>query len=388
MKRSLALLALFIGPVAAAQTTPRRWEANALPAVNFNSDEGFGYGVTAQAFQYGDGSFKPYKYTIQPLVFLTTKGRREISVFVDAPHALPGGWRGGGYLGAERHTATPFYGVGNETTSIDALAEDPNPYFYRFGREGIRFNADFQHTVAGSLRFLIGTGARTTKIDQTPFDSGTTLLLQQTGGAAIANGRTVTGRVGLVFDTRDRESGPTRGQWIEALAQRGGKVAGATHAFTRVTGTARAYVPVTTRLVWAQRVFAQNLSGDVPFYELYTLQGSYKDDEGLGGSSTVRGLPKNRFIGKGVAFANEELRWRAMDFRVRNRQSALILSGFVDAGRVWERGLSMDGLFSDYHVGVGGGARLGYGENFVVALDVGHSKEATLPIYIGLGYIF
>jgi hemolysin activation/secretion protein len=70
------------------------------------------------------------------------------------------------------------------------------------------------------------------------------------------------------------------------------------------------------------------------------------------------------------------------------RESALILSGFVDAGRVWDRGLSMDGLFSDYHMGFGGGARLRYGQNFVVALDIAHSKEATMPIYIGLGYPF
>jgi hypothetical protein len=32
--------------------------------------------------------------------------------------------------------------------------------------------------------------------------------------------------------------------------------------------------------------------------------------------------------------------------------------------------------------------RLGLGENFVVAVDVGHSDEAAAPIYIGLGYLY
>lgn len=390
MKRLLALAGLFIGTVASAQAPARGLEKSALPAINFNSDEGFGYGITAQAYQYGDGTLKPYKYTIQPLIFLTTKGRRDVSVFFDAPHVLPANWRLSSYVGREQQLATPFYGVGNSTAHDETLEEDPNPYYYRYGRTSMRFNTDLQHAVAGPLRLLLGAGFRSVKIDRTPFDSGTTLLNQE--GPASFPKNSVNFRGGLVYDTRDRETGPTRGQWIEALAQRAivtdGILVDPTERFNRVTATARTYVSVTNRVVWAQRIVAQNLFGDAPFYELFPIQGSFKDSEGLGGSATVRGLPMNRYAGKGIAFANEELRWRASEFRLTGRESALILSGFVDAGRVWERGLSMDGIASDYHMGFGGGARLRYGQNFVVALDVAHSKESTMPIYIGLGYPF
>lgn len=391
MKRFLVLMAALAGSAASAQVGPRGLEKSALPAINFNSDEGFGYGITAQAYHYGDGTVKPYKYTIQPLVFLTTKGRRDVSVFFDAPHLLPANWRVSSYIGREQQLATPFYGVGNETTHDEAMEEAPNPYFYRYGRTAVRFNTDFQHALVGPLRLLVGAGTRSVKIDRTPFDSGTTLLAQQSASTSFpANWLNMRG--GLVYDTRDRETGPTSGQWIETLVQRAvateGMLVDPTDRFNRITATARTYVSVTKRLVWAQRVVAQNLSGDAPFYELFTIQGSFKDSEGLGGSGTVRGLPMNRYAGKGIAFANEELRWRASDFRLGGRESALILSGFVDAGRVWERGLSMDGLFSDYHMGFGGGARLRYGQNFVVALDIAHSKESMLPIYIGLGYPF
>jgi len=381
MKRLLALTGLFVGSVAAAQAVSSGFEKSWLPAINFNSDEGFGYGITAQAYQYGDGTIRPYKYTVQPLVFLTTKGRRDVSVFFDAPHLLPANWRISSYIGREQQLATPYYGVGNNTTYDENLEDPPNPYWYRYGRTTWRFNADFQHTVAGPLRFLVGTGIRSVKFDRTPFDSGSTLLAQDLGSTGISDPGSMSVRTGLVFDTRDRETGPTSGQWLEGLLQR-------TPDFTRATGTARAYVSVTRSLVWAQRVVAQNVSGDVVFYELSPIQGSFKDSEGLGGAGTVRGLPMNRYIGKGLLFANEELRWRASDFRMGGRESALILSGFVDAGRVWDRGLSMDGILSDYHMGFGGGARLRYGQNFVVALDIAHSKESTMPIYIGLGYPF
>ena len=66
----------------------------------------------------------------------------------------------------------------------------------------------------------------------------------------------------------------------------------------------------------------------------------------------------------------------------------LILSGFLDRGRVWKTAMPLDKILADMHTGYGGGVRLGMGENFVVAVDVGRSVEATSPIYIGLGYLY
>src|SRR4051812_15060328 len=131
MKRLMALAALFIGSLATAQTVPRGWEMSALPATNFSSDEGFGYGITAQAFQYGDGTIKPYKYTIQPLIFFTTKGRKEFSVFIDAPRLLPANWRMGLDIGFGQQQAAPYYGVGNSST-YDKTTEEQNQYYYRY----------------------------------------------------------------------------------------------------------------------------------------------------------------------------------------------------------------------------------------------------------------
>lgn len=392
MQRRIVVTLLFgLSAAASAQSaTPpaqRGWQISGLPALNFNADEGFGYGIIAQAYNYGNGGAKPYAYLIQPLIFLTTKGRRDFTVFFDAPHLLPGEWRWGAFLGREQQLATPYYGIGNNTVYDSTNERAPNPYYYRFGRTGIRFSTDLQRPIMGPLRMLVGVGTRTTQIDQTPFDSGTTLLNTQTGGAAIPDRQTTYVRAGLVYDTRDREAGPTRGQWTELLIQRGVDFLGGDYSFTRATATARFYLPLSERLVFAERVTAQNLSGlALPFYELTTTQGSFSDGEALGGSGSVRGWPKNRFTGKGLMFANQELRWRVTDFSLRRRPAALVLNGFVDAGRVWDTGLSSSGFLSDLHVGYGGGARLRYGQDFVVGVDVGHSRESGAAIYIGLGY--
>ncbi len=66
----------------------------------------------------------------------------------------------------------------------------------------------------------------------------------------------------------------------------------------------------------------------------------------------------------------------------------MVLSAFVDQGRLWEEDVKLDELFTDLHRGLGGGVRLGMGENFIVALDLGKSEEAGMPLYIGLGYLY
>ena len=83
-----------------------------------------------------------------------------------------------------------------------------------------------------------------------------------------------------------------------------------------------------------------------------------------------------------------ELRYRAVHFSLDGRPSALTLSSFGGAGRVWVVGLALSDALNGLHAGYGGGARLSFGPSFVVAVDVGHSSQSTAPIYIGLGYLF
>ncbi|MGE5101210.1 MAG: BamA/TamA family outer membrane protein, partial [Deltaproteobacteria bacterium] len=178
------------------------------------------------------------------------------------------------------------------------------------------------------------------------------------------------------------------GTWADIIVQRADRSLGASTDFTRWTTTARHYQPLGARVTLANRVVIQTTSGDVPFYLLSEVQTTQKPQDGLGGSSTVRGLPKDRYVGRGIAVSNNELRWRTLDFALHGRQSSLVLSAFVDAGRVWTDGVDLSSAAKNLHVGYGGGARLGLGSSFVIATDVGHSSQSTAPIYIGLGYLF
>ena len=360
-----------------------------LPSLNYDADEGFGYGALLQYSDYGYAGVQPYRYILQPAVFFTTRGRRDVTLFLDAPHLLPADWRLGAQLAREQQITAPYYGIGNFTANDPAATAGANPYYYRFGRTVIRSNADFQHSLGfPALRVLLGVEARNATVNTVPYDSGTTLLAAQTGQKTLPTVNARLARVGLVWDTRDREIGPEHGNWSEVLVQRAGRVLGGDQVFTRITGTVRQYIPLMSNVTLAERVVMQTVHGNPAISESFAVQSSFRDDEILGGATSIRGIPKNRYVGKGVAFENSELRWSATSFNLASHPARLILSAFVDAGRVWTDGLDASQLTSDLHVGYGGGARVAFGPSFIISGDVGHSSESTAAIYLGLGYLY
>lgn len=367
---------------------PTGWEKSGIPALNFDADEGFGFGAALELYNYGRG-LQPYRFTIQPTVLLTTEGRRDVTVFFDAPALLPANWRMTAFTGSERQLAQPYYGIGNATQYEASREAPPNPYYYRYGRARLRASMDFQHRIVGtSAKLLFGAGAGSTSFDLTPRDSGTTLLASQLSGITPSADRVNYVRAGLLWDTRDHEIGPHSGTWAELLVQRVGKSLGSTEDFTRWTTTVRQYLPLSSRLTFAQRVVGQGIEGTPTFDQLSIIQSSFKEQEGLGGASSIRGVPKDRYIGKALLLSNSELRWRAFDFSLFDRQSFLALSGFADAGRVWSGRFDLATALTDLHAGYGGGVRLGVGPSFIVATDVGHSSESVAAVYVGLGWMY
>lgn len=378
------------GPLAGqdAREAPEGLEVAGVPAVNFDADEGFGYGVILDFYDYGDGQL-PYRWTVEPQLFLTTGGRRDLTLFFDTPHLLGPGWRLDAYLASEQQIATPYYGPGNASAYDPALETDANPYYYRFGRTRGQLRVNVQRSLGHGIRGLVGIGVTHVSLELVPRDSGSTFLAERVAGGteAAPEGWWNYVRVGLIRDTRDREVGTTRGSWSELLVQRTDPLLGSEAGFTRVTATDRRYVTLVPGLVFANRLIVRQVYGDAPFYELSLIESSFRPQTGLGGAKSIRGLPLNRYVGAGLFLWNAELRWRAAEWTTIGKPFHLVLSAFLDSGRVWDDAPpSLD--FGALHHGYGGGVRLGMGENFVVAVDAGTSAGNGLGLYIGLGYLY
>lgn len=388
LKLPTTLLLLATAASSLAAQRPAGVEVSGIPALNFDADEGFGYGAILALYKYEPGS-TTYRWTVQPTLFMTTRGRRDYTLFLDSPSTDTRPWRVTAYAGREQQLAAPYYGIGNETAYDAALETGATRYYYRYGLDRLRASADVQHTLGRpSLRYLIGAGASSEKVNLTPFDSGSTLIEADMNGRRPAAMRTNYVRAGLTWDTRDREIGTTSGTWADVLVQRVDSKLGASWNYTRWTAAARHYEPLGGRVTLANRVVLQNTIGDAPFYSLAELPTTQTSQDGLGGTSSIRGIPKDRYVGKGMLVSNSELRWRAADFGLIGRPSSLVLSGFVDAGRVWSDGVDLSSALRELHSGYGGGVRLAFGPSFVISTDVGHSSQSAAAIYIGLGYLF
>ncbi|HUF76698.1 MAG TPA: BamA/TamA family outer membrane protein [Longimicrobiales bacterium] len=373
---------------APAQEASTGLEVAGLPALGYDSDEGYGYGVLAEVYQYGDGSRAPYVWTLQPKIYLTTRGRRDVTLFFDAPGLLAEDWRVSGYLGLERWNDAPYYGLGNASPYIPSLddPDGPDPHFYSYGRLRRIARVDLQRGLGGTpLRGLFGVGLASNEIDPVPRDVGTTVLAAELGDD-VQEYWTSFVRAGVVWDTRDRETAPRSGTWSELLVQWVDESLGADVGFTRWTAVHRRYVSLSERLVLAHRYVLQGVSGDAPVEQLQRIETSFEEGEGLGGSSSVRGLLKNRYTGKGLLVWNAELRWRVVDFSLIGRQFHVAASAFLDHGRVWSGAPRLRELLSDLHRGYGGGLHGGMGESFVASLYAGTSAETGIQIYLGLGY--
>jgi hypothetical protein len=226
---------------------------------------------------------------------------RDYTLFFDSPSTDTRPWRVTAYAGREQQLAAPYYGIGNETAYDASLEAGPTRYYYRYGLDRFRASADVQHTLGRpSLRYLIGAGASSEKVDLTPFDSGSTLIESDLNGRQPAATRTNYVRAGLTWDTRDREIGTTSGTWadlsrptrrlqtrrLELHADGPPPHVTINHSATRHT-LANRLVP---RIRSATRRSILFL-----FAELPTTQ---KSQDGLGGTSSIRRNPKDRTSGR------------------------------------------------------------------------------------------
>ena len=141
-------------------------------------------------------------------------------------------------------------------------------------------------------------------------------------------------RVGLVFDTRDKEAAPSRGIWAEVHLTAAPKWLGTTNPYYRYSATFRHYVPIVKRdiLTFAYRLNYEGTIGkSAPYYVLpyITTMGPSYDRDGMGGYRTVRGIMRNRIVGLDMLTYTAELRWRFVQFTLWKQNIAFGLNVLI-----------------------------------------------------------
>lgn len=462
---ALLLLAMMTFAVAAQAQEDKEiiktgYNFGPLPAVAFDADKGFQLGALLNIYDFGDGS--TYPNTRQQWYFeasFFTKGSQLFVVSYDNRFLIPG-VRWSSTFTLTNDKAMDFYGFNGYMSYYDhekvALGKDKNNHNdyiytpkYRVNRLAMLFKTDFVGNISNN-KFFWEAGYHLSYIKQGykdqqalnldkinknkedykmfPADEPTIFDQYRQWGIIsedeVWGGWNSTVRLGLLYDTRDKEGAPSRGIWAEAHATLAPKWLGTTNPYYRYSATFRQYLPIVKNdvLTFAYRLnYEGTLGKSAPYYVLpyITVMGPSYDRDGMGGYRTIRGLMRNRVQGLDAASYNAEIRWRFVNFALWKQNIAFGLNLFSD-GTMVTRNYDMSfkgeqqyrGAYDEYmaasgnrtsdrpHITVGGGLRFIMNQNFIVAFEYGlplskfsndpyiKNQDGNGAFYINTGYLF
>ncbi|MFA4850848.1 MAG: BamA/TamA family outer membrane protein [Methanoregula sp.] len=411
MKKQIILLifcATLVGSVFAQSEKRTGWGWGGVPAVNYNADEGFGYGLILDLFNYSKGGKSPYYFKINNQLFFTTGGKQDHAIFFDSPYILGKGMRITGRIRYKKENYFPYYGLGNDSKFNTAYIEtDDNgnsldtlhgKHYYTLNNEQIIFYTNVQKALKyrkdgrplisalGGLGFYQTESAKNT-------NEGLPTKYQEDIDSGILTKRDTENsfnefiKLGIVYDSRDNEPAPNTGVWTDLLAEWYTGLIGRDNQCLRLTFTDRRYFQIANKFVYANRILLENIFGEAPFQLYYPMGSSFRIDEGVGGYRSIRGVYKNRYAGSAKFLMNMELRYRFYDFHFGKQDFYLAANAFYDFGRVWHD-RDIEGGLKNLHSGEGLGLHIGWNENFIVYSEMAFSKEAGEQLYIDIGYLF
>ena len=337
----LALAVAGFARAGAAQDTtsaipPALWIDVAYPKVFYTGREGLvvgGYVAYLSPISYADFDRpEPYRGSYSVNAEVGTRGSRKLMVEARLPRLAPG-WRFVGTLGGERRARENYFGLGNGSANDPVNVTPAQPDYYHARDTRYTARAEVQRVVAGPLRALAGVHVERWRMDTLPGPSR--LALDRAAGADPAIGQAVndvSGRIGLVYDSRDSEPAPRRGVLAEVIVARANAGTAGDVTYTRALTSASGYLPATERLVIAGRVLGQRMWGTPPLGTYFRIDASDRPFKGLGGGESHRALPENRLLGRDKLLANLDLRYDLIAVPTLARATVI---GFLDAGRVF-----------------------------------------------------
>jgi outer membrane protein assembly factor BamA len=272
---------------------------------------------------------------------VTPRGGRHAYVNFKAPQ-LWHRWRANTLAGAMREVRFGYFGLGNDTEYNKDAITDNTPFFYRVRRTRYRGQIEVARQIGRQLHVaLLGD------LEETHFTSLPEGSLFRSDFGVDLDQTDASGRLALVYDTRDNEFNTHQGLFLEA----GTQLASGGSGYTRLYSVLRGYLAIREGTVAAARLAASGLGGGPTLDARYTIPAWEKEIAVLGGQYSHRSFDTGRFAGKHVMFGNLEVRH---DLLALGDLGAITLIGFVDAGRVFEQEsfkLTTDGV----KLGGGGG---------------------------------
>ena len=324
MKRNtiLVLIILTFSNLQAQETAKKGFNLGVLPAVSFNSDEGFQYGAILNLFNYGNGANYP-KYDQSYYLELSkyTKGSTVMRFYFDSDQLLKG-VRTFVDLSYITEDMLDFFGYNGYQSDYSASLESSNRAFYKMSQKQFRLLADFRGNLPvehlyweASYNFV---NYKNASIDYDKLNESsdlpdvTTSLYDKYVGWNVIKAKEADGgivsafKAGVLYDTRNALNNPDKGFSSEALIEVAPGFMNES-PYARYSLMHKHYQSlIKDRLNLAVRVGVQGKIGknEIPFYRRTVFMSPFANrtsPTALGGANSLRGIMRNRIVGDAFA---------------------------------------------------------------------------------------
>ena len=423
MKRFTVAIAILLLSLAVSGQDRVKHGFNSVPypVVGYSDDLGIQYGVNYTLFDYGDGSIFPnYRHKAVMEVSRYTRGQTGLKLTYQSDYLIPG-IRVSAAVAYNMNPMYHFYGFNGSATPVNhALDRKDGVAYYDIDRKFVRAVANFMGPLAEGLDWAAGVNFLSYRIGtlnpKYGYDTGYSLYKRYVDTGVIRPDEAEGGNVlefnaGLVCDTRNATTIPSRGVWSELYFTVAPDAFRTGHSYTRLSAHFRHYVGILDddRLTFAYHLAYQGIiSGDPPFYVLQNITSLIVNrtvNEGLGNKNTIRGTLYNRFIGKGYVWANLETRVKLFDFTLpthlfslENQSFYLAANPFFDCGAIVSpyrldapRGSQAYKDATKFHGSYGAGLKLVMNRNFVMSVEVARPldrDDGHFALIMGTNYLF
>ena len=406
MKRLAHLLVLgsciLLLPTLGRAQEVQGWDYAVLPAVSYNSDLGFHYGLFGNLYYYGRDSlctypqyrhmlgFEASRYTKgQTLLYLQYNGKE---LFPRTDVTVTARW--------QKDPAMQFWGYNGAYLFTDNYTDD----FFLLDRQYLLINGGAETRLAGRFKAYLGIAFwnfRMHNPDSSATHDGTLLSVMRNNGYINDNeadgGSILDLKLGVLYDSRNHPTCPSRGHRVEAFLTRSVDLSYRQYNSLKLNAQILQFYPLGDIAVFANRTALQLLLlGEQPYYTLTTIntmQTINRSTEGLGGISTLRGMPLNALAADGFAWANTEVRIKIFKFNLLKRSFEVILNPFFDAGmplRLYRdeasNGIQASRPQNSPYLSAGMGGKLVVNQNFVLTAEVGTLLNSSSRRFWGMNF--
>ena len=390
-----------------------------VPDLSSDPINGLGAGAEGSIFFNGKKKdpffeYTPYRAELDVAVFATTKSQQEINLVLDIPYIFNTKWRLRTEAAYEVNPNLLYFGITEQSLKPLSYYPNNNPsnplmtnasysdyeknlkgtkaYYNTYTKKEAVLNISMERSFyEGRLRALIGYEIASVDLS-TPLNDSSLLHKDADAKKIVGFGNNIVSFVqtGLIYDTRDLETDPSKGSFAELTNELSLVALGSQYNLNKTFFHYNIYQPVLPsifkRVTFAGRIAMGYTQGNAPFYEYQDEWSSEGSIEGLGGGSTLRGYKQSRFLGRVMQFTNLELRCRFAQCKILKQHLAFSAVPFFDAGGVWDN-LSRLNHLENLRYSEGLGLRIAWNVNTILRFDYAVSQEDR-QFFFSLGHAF